>query len=192
MSDLLDWDLDSDNTNLAELTTAAALGAYVTESSAVFHCPSDTVLSSIQQGAGWANRARSYSMNASVGDAGEITQSGSNTNNPKYVQFFKISSLPAASQIFVFMEEHPDTITDGYFLNDAYPQQWIRLPASYHDLSANMSFADGHSELHRWQDSWTTPPSQPDAAASVLFTNLPADQQDDFAWVISHMSIKSN
>jgi prepilin-type N-terminal cleavage/methylation domain-containing protein/prepilin-type processing-associated H-X9-DG protein len=188
-SDLLDWETNSDNTNTA-LLTDTTLGVYEAQSPAAYHCPSDVVLSAIQQGAGWLNRARTYSMNASVGDAGEITRSGVNTNNPGYVQFFKLSSVPQPANIFVFMEEHPDTIYDGYFLNDAYPREWKRLPASYHDGDANISFADGHAELHHWLDADTKPPSEPDAA--VLFTNLPPDQQGDFVWVITHMTVKSN
>jgi prepilin-type N-terminal cleavage/methylation domain-containing protein/prepilin-type processing-associated H-X9-DG protein len=191
-SDLLDWETNSDNTNTALLTTGAALGNYEAQSPAAFHCPSDGVLSAIQQNAGWLNRARTYSMNASVGDAGEITQSGVNTNNTSYIQFFKLSSVPQPAQIFVFMEEHPDTIYDGYFLNKAYSHEWIRLPASYHGGGATISFADGHAELHHWEDASTKPPSEPDGATSVLFTNLPPDQQGDFAWVISHMTVKSN
>ncbi len=80
--DVLDWETTPDNTNTA-LLTDAALGPYVARSSAIYHCPSDTVLSTVQHSAGWPRRARSYSMNASVGDAGEITQSGVNTNNPE-------------------------------------------------------------------------------------------------------------
>ncbi len=191
VEDLLDWETDSDNTNTA-LLTQAALGPYVAQSAAVYRCPSDTALSAIQQSAGWPNRARSYSMNASVGDAGEITQSGVNTNNPSYIQFFKLSSVPRAAQIFVFIEEHPDTITDGYFLNKAYYPEWFRLPASYHNGSANISFADGHAELHHWQDASTKVPAEPDAAESAILTDLPPDQQDDFDWVIAHMTVKSD
>lgn len=189
-SDLLDWEVDSDNTNAA-LLTEAALGSYTATTAPVYRCPSDTALSAIQQAAGWANRARSYSINASVGDAGELTASGVNTNNPKYIQFFKYSSVPQPAQIFVFMEEHADTITDGYFLNKAYPPAWIRLPASRHGGGANISFADGHAELHHWQDAGTQVPDVPDAAAAILFTNLPASQQGDFNWVISHMTVKA-
>jgi prepilin-type processing-associated H-X9-DG protein/prepilin-type N-terminal cleavage/methylation domain-containing protein len=191
VGDLLDWETSADNTNTA-LLTGAALGPYVAQSSAIYHCPSDTALSGIQRAAGWPERVRSYSMNASIGDAGELTSSGVNTNNPSYVQFFKSSSVPQAGKIFVFMEEHPDTISDGYFLNKAYSIEWIRLPASYHNGGANISFADGHAELHHWQDADTTPPSVPDGAAAVLFTNLPADQQGDFNWVITHMTVKAN
>jgi prepilin-type processing-associated H-X9-DG protein len=190
-SDLLDWETNSDNTNTA-LLTQAALGPYVAQSALIYHCPSDTALSTIQRSAGWLNRARSYSMNASIGDAGEITQGGVNTNNPDYVQFFKLSSVPQAGQIFVFIEEHPDTIYDGYFLNRSYSREWIRLPASSHNGSAAISFADGHAELHHWQDASTKIPPEPDAATPLVFTNLPAGQRDDFNWVIGHMTVKGN
>jgi prepilin-type N-terminal cleavage/methylation domain-containing protein/prepilin-type processing-associated H-X9-DG protein len=186
-SDLLDWETTPDNTNTA-LLSGAALGPYMARSVGVYHCPSDAVLSTIQHSAGWRNRGRSYSMNASVGDAGEITQSGVNTNNPNYTQFFKLSSIPAAAQIFVLIEEHPDTITDGYFYNRAHFSEWDRLPASYHNGSANLSFADGHAELHHWQDAGTLAPNEPDGAANFVFTNIPSGQSGDFDWVIAHTS----
>ena len=56
-------------------------------------------------------------MNAMVGDAGSFSQSGVNLNNANYVQFFKAFSIPRPSEIFVFLDEHPDSIDDGYFVN---------------------------------------------------------------------------
>ncbi len=67
-------------------------------------------------------------MNASVGDAGEISSSGVNTNNPGYAQFFRLTSMPAPARIFVFLDEHPDSISDGYFVNRIYYPEWMRLP----------------------------------------------------------------
>jgi len=183
---LLDWEPDSGNTNTS-LLTEAALGPYLAQSSAVFHCPADTALSAIQRTLGWQNRVRSYSMNSSVGNVGVITEKGYNIYNPGLVQFFKLASIPAAAQIFVFTEEHPDTIYDGYFINMATSNEWHRLPASYHGGSANISFADGHVELHHWQDASTKPPPEPDTAE--VFASLPPGQQDDFNWVIAHMSV---
>jgi prepilin-type N-terminal cleavage/methylation domain-containing protein/prepilin-type processing-associated H-X9-DG protein len=144
---VLTWELDADNTNYADMTQAA-LGFYVAQTANLYRCPSDSVVSPLQASAGWGNRVRSYSMNASVGDAGDITSSGVNTNNPGYVQFFKLTSVPMPSRIFVFLDEHPDSISDGYFVNRSYYPEWIRLPASWHNGAATFSFADGHAETH--------------------------------------------
>ena len=48
-------------------------------------------------------------MNAMVGDAGDFSTNGFNINNPGYVQFFKITQIPQPAEIFVFLDEHPDT-----------------------------------------------------------------------------------
>jgi prepilin-type processing-associated H-X9-DG protein/prepilin-type N-terminal cleavage/methylation domain-containing protein len=190
-ADVLDWDTSSDNTNTAELT-GTTMGAYAAQSAMVYRCPADTALSPIQRSLGWAARARSYSMNAEIGDAGSISQYGYNTNNPGYVQFFKYSSVPQPSQIFVFIEEHPDTISDGYFLNVFYYGGWKRLPASYHNSSANVTFADGHVEMHRWQDPATAAPAVPDGADSVVYNSLLPGQKVDYFWVLSHMTVPGN
>ncbi len=110
------WDLSPDNINPATLTEAS-LGSFVSQATAIYHCPSDHALSAAQGAAGWDRRIRSYSMNAMVGDAGDFSAGGFNINNPDYVQFFKATQIPQPSEIFVFLDEHPDTINDGYFLN---------------------------------------------------------------------------
>ena len=188
VNNVLDWDLSSDNTNTATLT-AVGLGPYLNKAAPVYRCPSDHVLSSIQSQAGWTGRVRSYSMNAMVGDAGSFSQSGNNVNNPDYVQFFKFSSIPRAPKIFVFLDEHPDTISDGYFLNKAYYTEWQRLPASYHDGAASFAFADGHSEPHRWRNTLTKPPARP-GAAHPLPIEIPAGEMGDYYWLIARMSIE--
>jgi prepilin-type processing-associated H-X9-DG protein len=182
---VLDWELSADNTNKANLTDGA-LGPYVSRVSAVYRCPSDSVVSALQSAAGWSSRVRSYSMNASVGDAGTLTSSGVNTNNPNYSQFFTLTSIPAPAQIFVFLDEHPDSISDGYFVNrSAYPE-WIRLPASWHNGGATFSYADGHAETHSWTSASTIAPSLPDAAGLPIEAS---DDPRDFNWILAHMSV---
>jgi prepilin-type processing-associated H-X9-DG protein len=169
----------------------SGLGPYTSKSAAVYHCPSDNVLSDLQRSAGWVARVRSYSMNAMVGDAGGFSQTGVNVNNTNYVQFFKSFSIPRPGDIFVFLDEHPDSIDDGYFLNtdsDLAPR-WIDLPGSYHDGGANFSFADGHSEYHRWHNASTKQP----ALAYGIYPKLPmaiSDGLQDFSWVLARMSIE--
>jgi prepilin-type processing-associated H-X9-DG protein len=177
---VLNWELDPDNTNIT-LNTQAALGAYLDGNARVFRCPSDTVLSSIQRKAGWTERSRTFSMNAMVGDAGEFTRSGTNVNNPHYHQYLNFSEFTSTPQIFVFIEEHPDSINDGYFLNKAYEPEWIDLPASFHGGSANLTFADGHVENRRWVAPTTKRPLRPDAAGLPL--EIPEAERTDFEWL---------
>jgi len=185
VNNVLTWGLETDNTNTATLTEAS-LGQYVSRSLQTYHCPSDRVLHAKQREAGWSGRVRSYSMNAMVGDAGEVSKNGYNNNNPDYIQFFKFATISKPEQIFVFLDEHPDSINDGYFLNKAYYAKWYDLPASYHNGAAAFSFADGHSEIHRWVNDLTKPPSQPYAVNLPKY--VPEDQRADFNWVLEHMS----
>jgi len=203
VNNVMTWDLSSDNTNLATIRQAS-LGAYVSGSPAVYRCPSDHVLSAVQSAAGWDARIRSYSMNALIGNAGPMSSGGININAPHYKQFFKVSQITRPSEIFVFLDEHPDSIDDGYFVNkESAPGsgtgytssaataslEWTDLPGSYHNRSAAFSFADGHSSLHRWRGVRTIQPSIPSAA------NLPMavykEDMADFQWVMEHMSTEN-
>jgi len=199
VNNVMTWDLSSDNTNLATLAKAS-LGIFVSGNTSVYRCPSDQALSSIQRAAGWTARIRSYSMNAMVGNAGDFSTNGFNVNNPGYTQFFKTTQIPKTSEIFVFLDEHPDSIDDGYFLNKSplkyiagassvasSSAQWTDLPASYHNGATAFSFADGHSALHRWVNASTVRPPQPAAAALPMAIDYHASV--DFDWVIQHMSI---
>jgi prepilin-type N-terminal cleavage/methylation domain-containing protein len=202
VNNVMSWNVtDSDNTNTATLTDAS-LGHYVSGATAIYHCPSDRALSASQSAAGWSARIRSYSMNAMVGDAGNFSTNGVNINNPDYTQFFKMTQIPHPSEIFVFLDEHPDSIDDGYFLNK-YPgksyggstynnAQWIDLPASYHNNATAFSFADGHGALHHWLLPSTIRPPAPNAAnLPIQIPATPAGEQADFDWVLTHMSIQN-
>jgi prepilin-type N-terminal cleavage/methylation domain-containing protein len=187
VNNVMTWGLDSDNTNLATITQAS-LSPYANKATAIYKCPSDRALSATQRAAGWRARIRSYSMNALVGNAGGLSSRGYNVNDPDYTQFFRLTQIPQPSDIFVFLDEHPDSIDDGYFVNRAYYLEWMDLPGSYHEREAAFSFADGHSVLHHWMSPSTLPPSQADVA------NLPipiaAGDRADFDWVLSHMSVE--
>src|SRR5215471_1116805 len=116
VNNVLDWELTPGNTNLATIKEAS-LAAYVSKVVPIYRCPSDNVLSNLQRKAGWSARIRSYSMNAMIGDVGDLSDAGVNRNNPDYTQFFSLSTIPNPSGIFVFLDEHPDSIDDGYFIN---------------------------------------------------------------------------
>ena len=176
---VLNWEDNEENTNTIYLTDAL-LGRYLGRSVPVFKCPSDHSLSLV------GPRTRSYSMNSLVGDPGELT----NKFNPSFTQFFKEADLTTPAGIFVLLEEHPDTINDGFFMNrlEATPK-WGNIPASYHDGSANFTFADGHTETHRWAVTTgpgaTIRPNVKGGAGGIF----PADPLTDWNWVKERTSV---
>ena len=194
VNNVMTWDLSSDNTNIANVTQAS-LGTYVGGNTKVYRCPSDRVLSSLQKDAGWSARTRSYSMNAMIGNAGKYSSLGYNVNNPDLKQFFKTTQITYPADIFVFLDEHPDSINDGYFLNRApnyltgatESAEWTDLPASYHNGGTAFSYADGHAVLHSWNEPNTVRPAHPSGADLPI--PLGSESLTDFEWVIQHMSI---
>jgi prepilin-type processing-associated H-X9-DG protein len=70
---------------------------------------------------------------------------------------------PGPSSTFVFLDEREDSINDGFFVVDmdgypGTPSQLVDSPASYHGGSGGLSFADGHSELHKWKSRFVLQP----------------------------------
>ena len=186
---VMNWELDSDNTNTV-LLTEGGVGPYLSRASSAYRCPADSVVSDIQAHAGWRARVRSISMNAMVGNAGWYLEAGANVNNPDYRQFLKLGQILQPSQIFVLTEEHPDSINDGYFLNKPESMEWNDLPASYHNGAANLAFADGHLVTHQWHFASTKPPARPDAAH--LPFRVPPAEQADYDWLMARTSIDSD
>jgi len=153
----LDWGTGTPpgaNTNTDYLVNCA-LGSYTAKTVGVYKCPSDVVRSDI------GPRTRSMSMNAFVGDYNGTMLSKSAVYNNYYV-YLKGTSFnnPGASQTWVFMDEHPDSINDGTFVlrMPLDTQNWDDVPASYHNGACGLSFADGHAEIHKWKDSITIAP----------------------------------
>ena len=132
-----------------------------------------------------------------IGDPGSLLNGGANINNPGYRQFLKELEIPNPAGIFVFLDEHPDSINDGYFL-DLWPaksgnyyapaqMEWTDLPAANHNGSGSFSFADGHTEIHRWLYGGTVRPPVPGGASLPFYVD--SDDGADLYWVLQHMSI---
>ena len=149
----------------------------------------DKALSDVQRAKGWSARVRSYSMNAHVGDGGEQAPKGINGANPDYKQFLSLSDVQQPSNIFVLLDEHPDSINDGWYLPFVIQTPtWIDMPASYHNGAAGFSFADGHSETHRWIDPRTKWPARKGGIQYPV--NLRRNERTDYQWIIERMSVK--
>ena len=173
VNNVLDWNYSPDNTNLVSLTSGH-ITPYLGKSTAVFKCPSDRSIAENGE------RIRSFSLNSLVGDPGELT----NRFNPQLLQFVKITDFPKPSDTYVFLDEHPDTINDGFFMNRWSEYKWGNLPAANHDNGANLSFADGHVEKHRWVESTTLKPPVKGGSGGVF----PAEPRADYEWLRDHSS----
>ena len=168
-----DWTSSEENTNLVYLT-GAKLAPQLSRSTAVFKCPSDKSMAEC------GPRIRSVGMNSLVGDPGVLT----NRFNPDLVQHFKMADFTTPSMVYVFLDEHPDTINDGFFMNRWYEYKWGNLPGSHHNGSANISFGDGHVESHRWMVPDTVRPATKGAAGG----GFDAQPRTDFQWLRDHTS----
>ena len=76
----------------------------------------------------------------------------------------------------------------SYNANTSFEDEWIDLPASYHNQSTAFSFADGHSQLHHWLNPATIRIPQPDG--TYLPIAVPPTANRDFDWMLDHMSIQ--
>ena len=133
-----------DNTNTL-LLTRSALGPY-TKNIGIYKCPSDM---SVMRGTGLP-RVRSIAMNCYILGSG-VQQDFLKTAYYIYKKYSDIV-VPAPANVWVFIDEKEDSINDGFFGLWPDSNTVIDAPASYHGGAGGLSFADGHSEIHRWRD----------------------------------------
>ncbi|HVU27463.1 MAG TPA: prepilin-type N-terminal cleavage/methylation domain-containing protein [Verrucomicrobiae bacterium] len=138
------------NTNTA-LYTDGLLAPYLANQLGVYKSPADTMPSPNGQ------RIRSYSMNGQMGCVylKSITPPF-NLDSPA-LQYVKESDItrPVPTDAFVFCEENPYTINDGYLqiASQPFTPSFPDVPAAYLGNACAFSFADGHAEVHKWMTS---------------------------------------
>lgn len=157
VSSYMSWASDTRNQNTLGLTgpvpttggyTDPMMGGYV-KSSGVYKCPADNY-----QSATSGTRTRSIAMNGGLTGNPSFGKSYQNRN---YFSAQKASDLgmPGPVNIFVFLDEQADSINDLSFMVNAGmstgSEKWRDMPAAYHNGAGSLSFADGHSEIHKWQ-----------------------------------------
>ena len=112
----------------------------------VYKCPSDHAV--VPYGTAYGVAAdRTYSMSSWVG--GLVVWAAA------YQEFYKLADMrhPGPSSTFVFIEENPSSIDDGYFVVDpTQPSLYYNSPAVLHGSSSVLAFGDGHAEAHTWTD----------------------------------------
>ena len=165
---------DATNVNLLK-PPAGKLWPY-NQSLGIYKCPADQSVATI--GRATLPRVRSISMNGNVNGNSWYTAQ----INGKFYTYRKYTEIirPPPAQVFVFLDEHPETIDDGYFLVWMDVKgQWGNWPANYHNGACGFSFADGHGEIKKWHDPATlakhfgTGPAPTDAPWLQIRTSAP-------------------
>ncbi len=206
----MDWSATADNTNWLMLvgpmpgTSQPLLGPYL-RSPKLFKCPSDTYQAPLNPG----SRVRSLSMNGALGVGSGPVVEGTAPGNRLYFgsgggmgrNATKMSDVFRPADVFVTLDEQADSISDAAFMvNPGYAQgteQWRDLPAAYHNGGCCFSFADGHSEIHRWLETSginkTTYPvllKQYGGSSAAPWGKIVQGISRDYEWMDDHMPYK--
>jgi prepilin-type N-terminal cleavage/methylation domain-containing protein/prepilin-type processing-associated H-X9-DG protein len=143
---------DNTNTDLLVDSQYALLGNY-TKTPALYRCPSDKSIARI--GGNLHPRVRSVSMNVFIGRIVDCLES-----EPIQIGAETISQIEQPAGQFVFIDEHPDSISGiAFWISRAVGRaaKIVSYPGAFHNAGATLSFADGHAESHHWQDARTRP-----------------------------------
>ncbi|KAB2674847.1 MAG: type II secretion system protein [Verrucomicrobia bacterium] len=173
------------NTNVAYITNGP-LFKYGGRSTAIYKCPADKAAVAKLPKVKYTPRIRSISMSQAFDFGGWLPV-------PPYRTFAKDSDIANPSKTWVFVDEHPDSINDAACAvamaeQGAKSAQIIDFPASYHNGACGLSFADGHSEIHKWIGSKIK--AKPTYNGS-LSLNVPAgDSVVDIIWWSENTTVR--
>ncbi len=134
--------------------------------------------------------ARSVAANAAVGVNPNSTGAKVPTEGPwldsnhthaygrKWFTYGRLDQIvaPSPAGLWMLIDEAEASINEGTLAFGMEREEWIDWPGSRHDLGTTISFADGHAELHHWQDSRTILPS-------FSVTRLSVPGSVDYAWL---------
>jgi prepilin-type N-terminal cleavage/methylation domain-containing protein/prepilin-type processing-associated H-X9-DG protein len=201
----------SDGVNSAKLVDPAqSVIALYCKTPAIFKCPADRSgfdsSGNVVASGGQKERVRSVSMSQSIGTfgvavppigAGEAVTgqwlTGANTGNSRQTAWKTYGTtasmvVPGSSMLFLFLDEHPNSINDGQFAVEMQTTgafaQIIDWPASYHNRAAGFSFCDGHAEIHRWMGTKILGGGAGNGASG----QSAQDSAPDMGWLQAHTS----
>jgi prepilin-type N-terminal cleavage/methylation domain-containing protein len=136
-------DLSATNVQYARLSL---LHTYL-KSDVIFKCPADP------KKVNNTPTTRSYSVNGWMNPTAGTLGSGYLHPTATYRVFVKQSDILRTSDIYIVLEESPGTINDDWFVEDPdTATEWTDMPASYHNRSCFLLFADGHAQNRKWTD----------------------------------------
>jgi prepilin-type N-terminal cleavage/methylation domain-containing protein len=166
------------------------LWTYLGKSAEIWKCPADRarVLNAANQ---QVPRVRSMSMMNWVGGDGSNPAAPWGGWGETWRVYRKMTDMidPGPSSTFVILDERETSINDAFFVVNmsGYPNgrtSMPDMPASYHNKAGGLSFADGHSEIKKWRDPFTTQPVRPKEDVTLLGTGPGANA--DVRWMQEH------
>jgi prepilin-type N-terminal cleavage/methylation domain-containing protein/prepilin-type processing-associated H-X9-DG protein len=170
---------DATNTMILNDPSQTLLAKYL-RTHQVFKCPADKSYAIRPTASGGKYpRARSYSMNGFIGESTRVTDT-------RLLRFDKTEDFthPGAASTFLFVDQHEDSINDGYFFvgnKEGEDFGWADVPANRHNRGTHLVFADGHAEHHRWKDKRTLLPVTRNLLYGVMQPKNP-----DVQWLFDH------
>lgn len=185
---LSNYDINQDLVN-------SPLWASVGKSAACFRCPADFTY--VVAG-GQKLRIRTISMNQAFG-TGEWLDKAFNATQTTWRTFGKESDIVRSSDTWVFIDEHADSINDGALAVACTGNQEsdppgnsviIDYPGSYHGGGCGISFADGHSEVHKWLGSTIKPPVVLNNGGGLPLGISSGDSWKDMHWLAARTSVR--
>jgi prepilin-type N-terminal cleavage/methylation domain-containing protein/prepilin-type processing-associated H-X9-DG protein len=185
-----DWGVNTlANTNKLYLTQSK-IAPYTAKSTGIYKCPAD--IYKCKMYGTLMDRVRSVGMNGFI-EGGAYPGDHAADGSHWYAGWWSYQKMkdiqhPNPSGLWVFVDEHPDSINDGWtIMNVTNPNAWTDLPASYHNGACGFGFADGHAEIKKWLESSTRVPVKQVAAGN----SFPAPNSRDIKWIIERSSAKS-
>jgi prepilin-type N-terminal cleavage/methylation domain-containing protein/prepilin-type processing-associated H-X9-DG protein len=182
----LDFTINNpDNTNTANLMAPKGRLWDYNKSLAIYKCPAD--MSTCLIGGQRLPRVRSVSVNGKM-NGGDFAYALDAT----FYNFRKMTQIviPGPSDAFVFIDENPSSIDDGFFgvdMMDAGPRlKMVNTPSSFHGGACGLSFADGHTEIKKWMDSRTRMPFVQDTYVGVTAS----PNNPDVVWLQEHSTAR--
>ncbi len=164
-----------------EAIRQGALFPYVNDTVDVYRCPADLRIKDPGQFA-----FRSFSI---AGGA-----NGENWAGSEQARIYSDIKRPATK--YIFLEDiDPRGYNTGSWVMDFAPPRWVDPLAMWHNERGTMGFADGHSEMHRWNDrhfiDWCQQ-AMFEPGTFSFYRTPPADEQEDITYMANGYPCKSH
>jgi prepilin-type processing-associated H-X9-DG protein len=171
----------------------------VSEETNIYQCPSDDIEGTHTPGPP-PPRIRSYALNSYMGWQGAPYHNQGDPTVP-YRLFKRLSQITgqtknskqtlSPSEAFTFQDVQPSSICSPCFGMFFDHNSWYHFPATFHNESSSIGFADGHVESHRWRMPSTTPSAAmignpPAHLGNHDYPIFPPSQSEDLFWLQDH------